>query len=63
MKRSIKRRLVTLMIYGIVCYLLLIPFKIWICAIPIALFIAYLFSLLNEILSQLRKLNGEKLKL
>jgi hypothetical protein len=38
----------------------LIPLKIWLIAIPISIIIGFFFGLLNTIIIQLRKLNGEK---
>jgi len=48
------------LIYTIGIYLVLIPLKIWLIAIPISIIIGFFFGLLNTIIIQLRKLNGEK---
>ncbi len=47
-------------IYSLICYIILIPIKMWIIAIPISILVGFLFGLLNDIIIQLRKLNGEK---
>lgn len=60
MTNRLKHNLKTWMIYSIICYIILIPFKIWITGISISLLIGFLFGLLNDIIIQLRKLNGEK---
>lgn len=61
----IKKRthnLLSWLVYSILIYILLIPLKTWIIAISISLIIGFLFGLLNDILTQLRILNGEKIK-
>lgn len=40
--------------------MLLIPFEMWIGAISISLLLGFFFGFLNDIIIQLRKLNGEK---
>ena len=56
MKRLTHNLLVWL-IYSILIYIILISFENW---ISISLLVGFLFGLLNDILTQLRKLNGEK---
>jgi ribose/xylose/arabinose/galactoside ABC-type transport system permease subunit len=55
-----KNNLKALAIYSLICYIILIPIKMWIIAIPISILVGFLFGLLNDIIIQLRKLNGEK---
>jgi hypothetical protein len=55
-----KKNLIVWFIYILVVYILLIPLKIWIIGISISILIGLLFGLLNDIILQLRKLNGEK---
>lgn len=60
MTNRLKHNLKSWIIYSIICYIILIPFKIWITGISVSLLIGFLFGLLNNIIIQLRKLNGEK---
>jgi len=60
MTNRLKHNLKSWITYSIICYIILIPFKIWIIGISISLLIGFLFGLLNDIIIQLRKLNGEK---
>lgn len=60
MKKRLKHNLLVWLVYSICIYLLLIPFKIWITGISISLIIGFFFGVLNDILTQLRMLNGEK---
>ncbi len=55
-----KNNIITWLIYTIGVYLVLIPLKLWVIAIPISIIMGFLFGLLNTIIIQLRKLNGEK---
>jgi len=48
------------LIYSIICYIILIPFEIWITGISISILIGFFFGCLNTIITELRKLNGEK---
>ena len=57
---SLKHNLITWTFYSIICYIILLPLKLWIIGISISLLIGFLFELLNDILIQLRKINGEK---
>jgi hypothetical protein len=47
-------------VYSIICYIILIPFQIWITGISISILIGFFFGSLNTIITELRKLNGEK---
>jgi hypothetical protein len=60
MTNRLKHNLTSIIIYAIIAYLLLIPFKMWITGISISIFIGFFFGFLNDIIIQLRKLNGEK---
>jgi len=55
MKEKLKKNLFSWLIYTILMCLILSPFGFRVC-LALGLF----FSFLNEILTQLRKLNGEK---
>jgi len=46
--------------YSLITYIILIPFQIWIIGISVAILLGFFFGLLNDIVTQLRKLNGEK---
>lgn len=52
--------LTTFIVYSIMMYIVLIPFKMWITGISISLILGFLFGMLNDIIIQLRKMNGEK---
>jgi hypothetical protein len=60
MSNRLKHNLMGLGIYSVIAYILLLPLKLWVVSIGIALLIGFLFGLLNDIITQLRKLNGEK---
>lgn len=60
MSNRLKHNLKTWIMYSLICYIILIPFKIWITGISISILIGFFFGLLNDIITQLRKLNGEK---
>lgn len=59
MKR-LKHNLLVWLIYSIICYCILIPLQIWITGISISILIGFICGQLNDINTQLRKLNGEK---
>lgn len=59
-KKRLKHFLKTYVLYSVSVYILLIPFQMWVECIGLSLLIGFLFSLGNEIITQLRKLNGEK---
>ena len=60
MKNRLKHNLKTWAAYSLICYIILMPFQIWITGISISILIGFFFGLLNDIIIQLRKLNGEK---
>ena len=60
MTKILKHNLQTWAIYSIISYIILIPFQLWINSISISLIIGFFAGMLNDILKQLRKLNGEK---
>lgn len=59
MTKRLKHNITVWLIYSLICYIVLIPFQIWITGISISLLIGFFFGLLNDIITQLRKLNGE----
>ena len=60
MTKKLKHNSITALIYSFFsCLLLLIAFEV-IVAIPVGILIGFFFGLLNDIITQLRKLNGEK---
>jgi hypothetical protein len=59
--RYLKRNLIIVIIYTLVCYVILIPFKKFITGISISILFGVFFGFLNEIITQLKKIN-EKLK-
>ena len=64
MNKRLKRNLLAWLCYSIICYLLyllLMPLKIWMQGIFISLVVGFYAGMLNDILFQLRKMNGEKL--
>jgi hypothetical protein len=61
MAKRLKRNLKIWTIYSLICYIILIPFQIWITGISISILLGFFFGLLNDIITQLCKLNGEKL--
>lgn len=60
MTNRLKNNLIGLAVYSLICYIILLPLKMWITGISISILIGVLFGFLNEIITQLRKLNGEK---
>ena len=48
-------------LYSLGVYILLLPYGLWITSIPISILVGFLFGLINEVITQLRVLNGEKL--
>jgi len=60
MPHRLKHNIVVWVIYTIMFYIALIPFKIWIPAIGLALILGWFGGILNDIILQLRMLNGEK---
>lgn len=62
MTNRLKNNLKSIGIYSILTYIALIPLQMWFISISISLLIGFLFGMLNDIIIQLRKLNGEKFK-
>lgn len=60
MTKRLKHNLYGWLIYSVICYIILLPFQIWITGISISILIGFFFNMLNDIITQLRKLNGEK---
>jgi len=60
MNSRLKRNLIIWLIYSAVCYAILLPIGIYITGISISLLMGFFFGILNDILTQLRKANGEK---
>lgn len=60
MTNRLKHNLTTIFVYGLSVYIILLPLKLWIIGISISIIIGFLFGILNDIVTQLRMLNGEK---
>lgn len=60
MTKRLKHNLSTWLMYAVVIYIVLIPFQIWFTGISVSLLLGFFFGVLNDILTQLRMLNGEK---
>ena len=60
MTHRLKHNLLVLGIYSITVYILLLPLQLWIISIGISLIIGWFGGILNDILTQLRRMNGEK---
>jgi hypothetical protein len=60
MSNRLKHNLLTALIYSVVVYIIILPLKLWVIGISISILIGFFFGLLNDIITQLRKLNGEK---
>jgi len=60
MTNRLKHNLWVILIYTIIIYVIISPFGLWLTGIPISFLIAFFFNMLNDIIMQLRKLNGEK---
>ena len=60
MKKRLKHNLIVWVLYVVLIYIILLPLKLWVIGISISIIIGFFFGLLNDILTQLRKLNGEK---
>jgi len=60
MTNRLKHNIKVWVSYTLASYLILIPFHLGIKGISVALFLGFFFGFLNDILTQLRKLNGEK---
>lgn len=55
-----KHNFIGWLIYSIICYIIIIPFEMWITGISISILFGFIANMMNEIITQLRKLNGEK---
>lgn len=60
MNKRLKHNLKAIGVYSIVIYVILLPFQMWFTGISISILLGFLFNLGNDIITQLRKLNGEK---
>ena len=60
MTNRLKNNLLAWALYSAGCYGLMIPYKQWIMAAPVAVIVGFLFSMLNSILVELYKLNDKK---
>jgi hypothetical protein len=60
MTNRLKHNLLSLGIYTISVFLILTPCKLGWASVSISILLGFLFGLLNDIITQLRKLNGEK---
>jgi len=60
MKNRLKHNLTTWALYSIMSYIILLPCGIFVVGISFAILLGFLFGCLNEIIRELRKLNGEK---
>ena len=61
MNKRLKHNLLTWLIYSVFVYIILLPFGLWLTCISISILIGFLFGMLNDIITQLIKLNGEDL--
>ena len=59
MKTEKQNRLSAVGLYTLGVYIVLIPFKLWILSISISIILGFFFGLMNEIILQLKKINGE----
>ncbi len=65
MSKRLKRNISTILIYAVTSYVLILPlsifsWKFFIANIGISLILGFCLGFINEILTELRKLNGEK---
>ena len=60
MTNRLKHNLTTWGIYTVIIYIVLIPCHIWVASISISILLGFLFGMLNDIVTELRKINGEK---
>lgn len=59
MRHSIK----VFLVYCLMCYIILIPLKMWVISISVSILVGFLFGLLNDIWGELRKLNEKQNRL
>ena len=60
MTNRLKNSLLAWTLYSIGCYVIMLPYKQWILAAPVAVIVGFLFSMINSILVELYKLNDRK---
>lgn len=60
MSNRLKHNILGWLIYSVIVYIILLPFGLWFTGISISILVGFLFNMLNDIITQLRKLNGEK---
>ena len=60
MKKYNLNSIIGILIYDVIIYIIIIPFKMWILGISFSLLFGILLEFLNKIITELRKLNGEK---
>ncbi len=60
MNNRLKHNLKVWIVYTIACYIILIPCQIWVIGISISIILGFFAGQLNDINTQLRKLNGER---
>jgi len=60
MNKKLKHKLIDWLTYTIICYVVLIPFGMWVTGISLSILFGFIAGMLNSIIIQLRKLNGEK---
>lgn len=59
MSNRLKHNLKCIILYATITYIILLPFKLYVLSICISLLLGFFFGFLNDIITQLRKLNGE----
>jgi hypothetical protein len=59
MSNRLKHRLLTILIYSIAVYIIILPLKLWVIGISISILIGFFFGLLNDIIAQLIKINNK----
>ena len=60
MKNRLNHNLFSWLFYSIMIYVLLLPLQLWVVNISVSIILGFFAGMLNDILTQLRKLNGEK---
>lgn len=60
MTKRFKHSLVSWFIYTLMTYIVLFPCQLGILSSSISILVGFLFGILNDILTELRKSNGEK---
>ena len=59
-KYNVLRKLEIILFYSVVAFIILLPLQTYIQNIAYSLIIGFTWSMLNELITQLRMLNGEK---